>query len=326
MKIIPPSLNAGDEVRIIAPSNSIKIISKQCQDTAIMRFEQLGLKVSFGKNTTATNHDQVGSWNVEDRVEDIHDAFLDKNVKAIFTIIGGHSSNELLDYINYDIIAQNPKIFCGFSDITALLNAIYAKTNLTTYLGPHFSSFGMIKGIEYTTQNMQKVLFDNAPNHIKPSNNWSDDLWFLDQENRVFVPNDGHWQIRSGNAQGIIVGGNLNTFNLLLGTQYRPRFEQDTILFIEDTQEASLLTFTRNLQAILQQDDAKNIKAIVIGRFQKKSNISKNDIDFMCNKLKNYLQNMPIIANLDFGHTTPLLSIPIGGYAEIKDGEVTIQS
>lgn len=84
------------------------------------------------------------------RIKDLHEAFLDNNVKMILTAIGGYNSNQLLRYIDYDIIKNNPQIICGFSDITALLNAIYTKSGLVTYSGPHFSNFGMNKGLEYT--------------------------------------------------------------------------------------------------------------------------------------------------------------------------------
>ena len=91
------------------------------------------------------------------RVEDLNEAFRDENVKAILTVIGGFNSNQLLDYIDYEAIKNNPKIFCGFSDITALSNAIYAKTGVVTYSGPHYSSFGMLKGFEYSLEYFKKM-------------------------------------------------------------------------------------------------------------------------------------------------------------------------
>ena len=83
--------------------------------------------------------------------------------------------------------------------------------------------------------------------------------------------NEGYWKIRAGFAEGTIIGGNLGTFNLLLGTSYRPRFAADTILFVEDTESSPLADFERNLQALIYQDDFKNVKGLVIGRFQKGS-------------------------------------------------------
>ena len=324
-KIVPEKLQTGDEIRVIAPATGIKILSDECLALAKQRFEAMGLKVSFGKNTTKENWDLSGSTSIANRVEDLHQAFSDKNVKAVFTAIGGNNSNQLLEYIDYDIIAENPKIFCGFSDITALLDAIYAKTRMVTFSGPHFSSLGMLKGIEYTVENMQKMLFGDGKNQLRPSPEWSDDLWFLDQNNRVFVKNDGYWKLQDGAAEGTLVGGNLCTFNLLLGTAYRPPFVKDTILFIEDTENCNIAEFTRNFQAIIQQPDFDNVKAVLIGRFQKKSEVTREQLEFMISRFAPKLKGVPVVANLDFGHSTPLLTIPVGGTAKIDQNGIKIE-
>lgn len=318
-KVVPTLLKSGDEIRVIAPSTGIKILSQECLSLAKQRFEAMGLKVTFGKNTTTENWDLSGSTSIANRIEDLHQAFADKNVKAIFTAIGGSNSNQLLDYIDYKLIADNPKIFCGFSDITALLNAVHCQTGLVTFSGPHFSSFGMLKGIEYTIENMRKMLIESGTNNLRPSPEWSDDLWFLDQQNREFIKNNGYWKLQDGQVRGKLVGGNLGTFNLLLGTKYRPAFETDTVLFIEDTEGADISVFTRNLQALIQQPDFTNVKGILIGRFQKNSKVTREQLEFMVERFENKLKGMPVIANLDFGHSTPLLTIPLGGQATIDE-------
>lgn len=116
-KIVPAKLAAGDEIRVVAPARGIRIIGQESREIAAQRFAALGLKVSFGSNTTDENWDMTGSSPIEDRIADIHEAFADKNVKAVFTIIGGANSNQLLPYLDYELIKANPKIFCGFSDI-----------------------------------------------------------------------------------------------------------------------------------------------------------------------------------------------------------------
>ncbi len=324
-KIIPAKLAKGDEIRVIAPARGIKIIGQDSREIAAKRFAELGLKVSFSKHMTDDNWDMTGSSPIEDRVADIHEAFADKNVKAIFTIIGGANSNQLLPYLDYDLIKANPKIFCGFSDITALLNGIYAMTGLETYSGPHYSSFGMKLGFDYTLENMRKMLMLDGVNEVEPSAEWSDDMWFIDQEKREFVKNEGYWNIHNGSAEGVIVGGNLGTFDLLLGTKYRPAFVKDTILFVEDTEGSNLVEFERNLQALLYQPDFENVKALVIGRFQKGSQISREQLEFILNN-KRELKNLPILANVDFGHSTPLLTIPVGGTASLKNGKLTLKA
>ena len=321
-KIIPAKLQKGDEVRIVAPARSFKIIGQDSREWAAKRFADMGLKVSFGKYMKTEEMDLMGSSAVEHRVADLMDAFKDKNVKAIFTIIGGSNSNQILPYLDYEVIRNNPKIFCGFSDITALLNAIYAKTGLVTFHGPHYSSIGCIKGSKYTLENLQTMLMGEQKNQLQPSKEWSDDLWFINQEDRNFIKNEGWWIINEGKAEGTIIGGNIGTFDLLLGTSYRPKFEKDTILFIEDcfTSAGDAGAFDRHLQALMYQEDFKNVKGMVIGRFQKASEVSREKLEFILNKPE--LKHMPIIANVDFGHTTPLTTFPIGGTAKIENNQI----
>lgn len=318
-KIIPNRLKKGDKIMVIAPARGVKIIGQDVRDIARGRLESLGLEVVFAPNAVDENWDYMGSSSIEKRVADIHTAFADNSVKGIMTIIGGANSNQLLKYLDYDLIRRNPKIFCGFSDITALENAILAKTGLITYYGPHFSSLGMKKGCDYTFEHFVKMLVTDGRDEIEPSQIWSDDLWFIDQEKREFEANEGYWNIQAGTAEGTIIGGNLGTFNLLLGTSYRPQFTPDTILFIEDTEGCSLADFERNLQALIYQDDFKNVKGLVIGRFQKGSKVTREGLEFILNT-KAELKNMPILANVDFGHSAPLLTIPLGGTARLEKG------
>lgn len=282
---------------------------------ALERFKLLGLNVNFGKNINET--DVFDSSPIKARIDDLHDAFADKNVKGIITFLGGLTANQLLDHIDFDLIKNNPKVLCGFSDITALQNAIYAKTGLLTYSGPHFSCFGMKKGFEYTMKYFEKCLMKNEPFSVEDSPTWSDDTWFLDQEDRTFINNDGIKVLQEGKAKGTILGGNLCTFNLLQGTEYMPRFKQ-TILFLEDVDKMGSYSaeFDRNLQSLIHSEDFSEVKAIVIGRAPKKSDLTEEKIRYTFESKKD-LKNMPIIYNVDFGHTTPYFTFPIGGEVEI---------
>lgn len=314
--IIPKKLKKGDEVRVIAPSRSLNIISEECRNNANKVFDNLGLKLSLSKNIEKC--DDFFSSSIEDRIDDLHEAFLDKNVKAIFTVIGGYNSNQLLKYIDYELIKNNPKIFCGYSDITALSNAIYHKTGLITYSGPAYSTFGMEKGLDYTIGYMKKTLMENIEFEIKPSETWSDDFWYIYQKDRKFIPNEGFKYINEGEAQGKIIGGNLCTLNLLQGTEFMPSLE-NTILFIEDADLTFAEIFDRDLQSLIHQKDFDKVKGIVFGRFQVKSNISE-EIFRKIIASKKELRNIPIIFDVNFGHTTPHITFPIGGFSKIVAG------
>ena len=319
----PEKLKKGDEVRVVAPARSLKLIGAETREIAEKRFADLGLKLTFGKHTLEENADMFFSDSIENRVEDVMEAFADKNVKAIFTVIGGFNSNQLLDYLDYDIIAKNPKIFCGFSDITAIANAIHEKGNMIVYYGPHFSSFGMLKGFEYTLENAVKMLMEDGVVECEPSKEWSDDPWYRDQQNRDMIKNEGWWLIHDGKAKGVIEGGNLCTYILLNGTSYRHKFTEDTILFLEDDEISTAVEVDRNLQAVIQQPDFHHVKGLVIGRFQKASNITREQLEYVINTKKE-LKNIPVIANVDFGHTTPILTIPFGGNAELEGKKLKI--
>jgi len=311
--ISPEKLKIGDEIRVIAPSRNLNIISQETIDIATTRLNDLGFKVSFGKNVSKS--DGFLSSSIEDRLKDLHDAFVDKNVKAILTVIGGYNSNQLIDIIDYELIKQNPKIFCGYSDITALLTAFNTKTNLITFYGPHFSSFGMKHGFDYSLDYFKKMLMESSSFEVSPSDTWSDDLWFLDQEKREFIKNEGMFSINEGSASGVITGGNLSTFNLLTGTTYFPDLT-DKILILEAHAEVKAFHFDRLLEQLTQQPSFTKLAGLVIGMFQKESNIDKSTlINIIKNKSK--LNNLPVIAGLNTGHITPIATLPLGGTADI---------
>lgn len=307
--IFPDKLKAGDEVRVISPSRSLSIIGEETRQVANERLAELGLKLSFGKHVEEI--DDFNSSSVASRLEDLHEAFADPNVKGILTVVGGFNSNQLLQGIDWEVIKSNPKVFCGFSDITALNNSILAKTGLVTYSGTHYSTFGMKNHFDYALEHFKKAVMNDEPIDVQPSNEWTDDLWFLDQENRQPIPNEGWLIIHEGHAQGSIRGGNLCTLNLLQGTEYMPDLD-DAILFLEDDEESLPHHFDRNLVSLIQQPSFSSVKAIVIGRFQKASKMTNNLLEQMIESKKE-LANLPVIANVDFGHTNPIITYPIGG-------------
>lgn len=316
-------LKVGDEIRVIAPSRSFDILKDEQINTAIKNLEYMGFRITFSKNHKEC--DEFFSSSIKSRVSDLHEAFLDRNVKGILTAIGGFNCNQLLKYIDYDIIKSNPKIICGYSDITALSNAIYKKTGIVTYSGAHFSTFGMKKGLEYTIEYFKKCLLEETPYEVKASEKWSNDMWWESEENRNFYNNEGYKAINEGEARGTIVGGNLCTFNLLQGTEFMPNLE-DKILFIEDDYMTIPEIFDRDLQSLIHQPGFYKIKGIVIGRFEIATNMTYKKL-YKIIKTKKELDNIPVISGADFGHTTPCFTFPIGGNARIiaEDNKVKIE-
>ena len=313
--IIPSKLQKGDTVRVITPARSISMPFIQAvKDEAIKKFEEVGLRLTFGKHVEEM--DEFNSSSIESRIKDLHEAFADPQVKLVITVIGGFNSNQLLRYIDYDLIRSNPKILCGYSDITALANAIHAKTGLVTYSGPHFFNFGDKKSFDYTWEYFEKCLFQNDSFEVKPSLQWSDDRWAGNQEDRTLTNNEGYLVINDGKAEGTIVGANLCTFNLLQGTEFMPSLN-NSIVFIEDDSDSDRADFDRDLQSLIHQPGFEGVRGVVIGRFQKESEVS-NEVLIKIIKTKKELDKLPVLANVDFGHTTPMITFPIGGTANIQ--------
>jgi muramoyltetrapeptide carboxypeptidase LdcA involved in peptidoglycan recycling len=313
MSVVAKKLRHGDHIAVIAPSRSMSIIRADSEKIAISALKRLGLEVEYGKYTKES--DEFASSSIKSRVEDLNWAFNNRRIKGILAVIGGFNSNQLLKYLDYKLIKENPKIFCGYSDITALSNAIYAKTGLITYSGPHFSTFGMKLGSEFTAEYFQKCLMSSKPFEVKAAKEWSDDPWYRDQYDRKFIKNDGYTVINQGEAEGTIIGGNLCTLNLLQGTQYMPSIK-NSILFLEDDEETHPPTFDRDLQSLIHQPNFEMVKGLVIGRFQKASGMTTQLLKKII-ETKEELKGIPVISGADFGHTTPQITFPIGGTAKI---------
>lgn len=316
--IQPIKLKKGDTIRVIAPARSLNIISEANIKHATTTLESLGLNITFGNNVR--NESYFGTASIQDRVDDIHDAFADKTVSGILTVIGGYSSNQLLPHLDYALIKANPKILCGYSDITALQHAIYRQTNLICYSGPHFSSFAMHKHLSYTREHFERMLFKSNPVTIEPADNYTDDAWYANQQERDLVKNTGFWIIQPGQAHGTILGGNLGTLQLLAGSAYYPN-TTNNVLFIEDVSNNNGCIDTqeweRNLHALTQQPLFKHTKALIIGRFERCFGLNRNLLTTICQQIQ-ALRSIPIIANVDFGHTTPSITFPIGGTCSLN--------
>ena len=205
-------------------------------------------------------------------------------------------------YVNNDWYPDKEGgILCGYSDITVLLNSIYAKTGLITYHGPHFCSFGFENNRDYTNINFENCVMHDSVYNIVPSSEAGDYII-----------------IQEGECEGTIIGGNLRTLNLLQGTEFMPELE-NVILFLEDDNimdDYFTREFERNLQSLLQVRKSK-IQGVIFGRFADNCKMTREVITQIV-KNKKQLKDIPIIFNVDFGHIFPFSTFPIGGMAKIS--------
>jgi muramoyltetrapeptide carboxypeptidase LdcA involved in peptidoglycan recycling len=289
-------------------------IPAEQRQTAIERLRSVGLGVSFAQHAEEADH-----WNsssIDLRVADLHAAFADPQVKGMLTTLGGYNANQLLRSLDWDLIAATPKVFCGYSDITVLSNALYAKTGMVTYSGPHFSTFSMKRGIEYTLEYFQTCVMHDAPFAVEQASTWSDDAWYTDQDARTFMPNDGYLVINQGEANGTLLGGHLNTLGLLHGTEYMPDL-RGSIVLIEADFETKAQHFDRELQSLIHQPGFEDAQGLIIGRFQRESHIDDATLIAIVRN-KRELRHIPVIANASFGHTTPQFTFPVGGRGTLR--------
>ena len=314
MPVVPPKLRPGSTVRVIAPSRSLAIIGPEVRAEADRKLAALGLRVSFGEHVG--DCDDFSSSSVQARLADLHAAFADPGVDGILSVIGGFNSNQLLAGIDYALVAAHPKVLCGFSDITVLSNALYARAGLVGYSGPHYSSFGMKRHFESTQAGFLACVMEDEPVELTPTPAWSDDAWFSDQEDRHLEPGEGWWVLQEGEAAGRIVGGNLCSFNLLQGTPFMPPLP-GSVMFAEDDDQVRPWDFDRDLVSLLQQPDFAGVAGLVIGRFQKATGMTR-DLLAQIVASKPELAGLPVIGNVEFGHTTPIVTFPVGGTVEIR--------
>lgn len=302
----PPRLQAGDEIRVIAPSSSFSKLTDFGIQAATEKLNALSFTVTFSEHTA--EQDTLGSSSIMSRVKDLHEAFSDDNVKGILTAIGGFNSNELLPYLDFELIKRHPKVFCGYSDITALCNAITTKTKLLTYVGPHFSSFQMEELQPYQTLAFLQATATENAFEVSASKTWSQDEWYLAEPQRLLHANE--WKIYSHSqpVTGTCYGGNLGTFQLLFGTRFLPELEH-SILFIESAEEDDYHDFARGLAALLQV--VKHPQALLIGRFPQETEMTEERLLTILAKYP-LLREIPVIYDMNFGHTQPIFTIPIG--------------
>ncbi|CDR33089.1 S66 family peptidase [Criblamydia sequanensis] len=296
--MLAKKLSAGDTIRIIAPSFSGNLVSKNSLRLAEKRLNSLGLKVTFGKN--AFEEGPFGSAPLKNRLHDFHEAFRDPEIKAILSFCGGYSANQLILGIDYNLVIKSPKIFCGGSDSTVLQNVLYKKTGLITYYGPDFEDFGLVDTNDsYLLNSFEAALMQEGAYSCLPSKHLKEEVWPLQE----------------GRAEGIILGGNLSSLLALVGTPFMPSF-RNAILFIDERKEVSKALFERHFETLTQQLEFKFVEAILIGRFSKESEITHDLLKNLIES-KSELKSIPVAANLDFGGCLPIFTFPIGGACQV---------
>jgi muramoyltetrapeptide carboxypeptidase len=296
--IRPKVLRAGDTVGLITPSTGVSDPDRLALAEGMVR--HFGLKPKWGKNVRKRSGYLGGS--VAERVDDLHAMFTDHEVAGIFAIRGGYGSAQLLDHIDYGLIRANPKVFVGYSDITAMHLAITKKAGLVTFHGP----VAVSRFTDYTQRFFRKALFETAP--VGAVTN--------PPESNTLRPSHPLRTVRPGRATGRLLGGNLTLISTTMGTPYEIE-TRGRILFIEDVGEEPY-RIDRMLTHMKLAGKLEAAAGIVWGECADcrpndykpsfDSNFSLGEIvDSILGELK-----IPVLGGLTIGHTDDQLTLPEG--------------
>lgn len=291
--IKPKNLNRGDTICIIAPSGEV---DEQKILQAKQYFENKGFKVKLGSNITKGKNYLAGDD--QERLNDLENAFKDKSINAIICARGGYGAIRLINKIDYNLIQNNPKIFCGYSDITALSAMIFKNTGLITFSAPMAQSdFSSGKINEFTESKFFQTLTQNI-SELEPTNL------------KIY---------KSGKAKGLLIGGNLSTLTSLCGVDFIPN--EDFILFAEDLNEPAY-KIDRYFTQLLNIEKFRNhLKGIILGDFLDLDNEKYFD-DLIYSIANEY--DIPIFGGYPISHSDTKATIPYGAMAEIEDDRIKI--
>ena len=289
--MIPNCLKKGDTIGVTAPSNPI--IGDNIEELEIAKniIEKAGFKVKYSKNIFSNTNGY--SAEAQEKAKDINDMFRDKSVKMIWFAKGGNNSNSVFDYLDFEAIKNNPKIICGFSDITSLINVINEKTGLVTFHGTNFKTIA-------TEEN--NFGYNEVINRLVNKN--------LD-----ISKNADYITITEGEAEGKLVGGNLSLTRGLVCGKYNIDFT-DKILFLEELGfETDPAMASNHLYFMKQNGVFDKIKGLWIGNYEHESKFKLEDIVL---DVLNGEYNFPIIKSNNFGHGEYKTVIPVGTKAKIN--------
>ncbi|WP_066300112.1 S66 family peptidase [Bacillus sp. FJAT-29937] len=328
MLIKPKKLQPGDLVATVSPSwgGAGDPELKWRYEQGVKRLEEV-----FGLKVVPMPNSLKGSdylyHHPEARAEDLMTAFKDKSIKGIFANIGGEDSIRLLPYIDFDVIRANPKIFVGYSDVT-ISHLFCHKAGLSSYYGPAVLT-DFAENVEmdpYTIEMVKRILFSNEViGEIEPAENWTSERleWAESNRNkrRKMQPNSGYEVLQGkGVVQGRLIGGCMEVLEFAKGTAIWPdqKYWDNSILFFETSEDkpdpALIRYWLRNYaaQGILQRANG-----IVFGKPQDETYYEEYKIEILKVMKETKLEHVPILYNMNFGHTEPKFILPYGAMAEI---------
>ena len=269
--LIPNKLKLGDTIGVVAPSNPIIGDNIEELEKAKQIVEKSGFKVKLSKHIYSNTNGY--SSTAQEKAEDINDMFQDKEVKMIWCAKGGENSNATFEFLNYEIIKQNPKIICGYSDVASLTNMITAKTGMVTFNGTNFKTIAT----DETDYSYREVL-----------------KRFVEGNQELGKKGEEYLTIQEGKAEGELIGGNLSIVKGMIAGRYKLDFK-NKILFLEEFGlETSPALVNNYLYYMKQNEIFKQIKGMWIGSYKHESNIKLEKIVMDVIRKRISISNHPI--------------------------------
>ena len=334
----PARLRRGDTVAVLSPSGAAAHRFPWVYERGLRNLEAaFGLRVK--EYPTARADRETLAKNPRMRAEDVNRAFRDEEVKGILASIGGDDSLRILPYLDDAALEANPKVLMGYSDTTTLL-AWGARHGLVTFHGPSvMAGFSQLDALPQAfTEHVRQILFQANPTlEYRPYGRYSDgypDWGGRENLGQVRPPREDagwHWLQGEAAARGRLFGGNIEVLEFLKGTRYwpEPGFWAGKILFLETSEEVPPpLAVQRWLRNYGLQGAFDGAAAVLFGRGRGYSDDQKRELDeILVSVVAEELgrPDLPIVSNLDFGHTDPQFILPLGVEAEVDPARKTFR-
>lgn len=302
------------KIGVFAPSNPL---SRSPKPTDYGYLKSKGHEVFEVPQVREKTAYMAGS--IDARVDAIHTLLEDDSVDILMAFWGGANSNQLLPHLDYDLFKKYPKPIVGFSDVTALLLAVHKMTGNKTYMGPGGITFDKPDPFDYSYEYFKRMIVDSESDIvIEDSPEYADDLYFLreDNDHRIIENNTGRKVYKEGTAKAPALAANLQTLLVLAGTDYVPELE-GKVLFLEEAESEDPSMIHRFLTHLTQLVEINQLAGICVGRFPSQCGFDDDVTEEMIYEDVFAEAEIPIIYNLDFGHTDPLFTIPNGNIVEI---------
>lgn len=293
--IKPKKLQKGDTIGLLSASGNIRDIT--AVENAAKYFQNLGYKTIISETSYKKFRYMAGSD--KERIDEIHNFFLDKNINAIVCTRGGYGLLRIIPHLDYELIAKNPKIICGYSDITALLLMIYKNTGMICFHGAMASGdLGQAEKSDFTVNSFFKT---------------------LSTEEKLTFSSENGSTIYQGTANGALWGGNLATIASMAGLDFIP--DEDLILFVEDVNEPAYKIDRMFTQILNIKELKNNLKGLVVGQF------SDVDREIYVKELLTEISSdlkIPTADNFLISHEKDKFTLPIGVNCTFNANEKTL--